>query len=126
MNLRTPLSRARGHGSAKSGVSHWWWQRLTAIALVPLTLWFVVALVSLHNADYATVTTWLHSSVNAALLALFVVAGIYHGQLGLQVVIEDYVHLERLKFTLLIALKLVAVLLAAIAVLAIIRIAVTG
>lgn len=126
MNFRTPLSRARGLGSAKGGVSHWWWQRLTAIALVPLTLWFVVALVSLQNADYATVTGWLQSPVNAAMLALFVVAGIHHGQLGVQVVIEDYIHVEWIKFSSLIALKLVAVLLAAIAVIAIIRIAATG
>ena len=92
MNLRTPLARARGLGSAKSGTHHWWMQRLTAVALVPLSLWFVASLINMATANHATVVAWLNSPVAAVLLCALIVAIFYHGQLGLQVVVEDYVH----------------------------------
>jgi succinate dehydrogenase / fumarate reductase, membrane anchor subunit len=105
-----PWARAHGLGSAKSGVSHWWWQRLTAVALVPLTLWFVIALVSRISADHATVTAWLESPLVALLMILLIITTFHHGQLGMQVVIEDYVHSGWMKFASLIAVKFIAAL----------------
>ena len=87
---RTPLARARGLGSAKDGVGHWWAQRLTAIALIPLVVWFAVSLVMLSGADYATVRAWIGSPLVMVLLILVIGVGLHHGQLGLQVVLEDY------------------------------------
>lgn len=91
MSLRTPFSEAKGLGSAKEGASHWWMQRLTAIALVPLVIWFVFAVAMLGDASYATIAEWLQSPIVTVLLILFIVATFYHTQLGLQVIIEDYV-----------------------------------
>ncbi|MBN9487182.1 MAG: succinate dehydrogenase, hydrophobic membrane anchor protein [Alphaproteobacteria bacterium] len=87
---RTPLARARGLGSAKDGVGHWWAQRLTAIALIPLVVWFAVSLVMLSGADYATARAWIGSPLVMVLLILVIGIGLHHGQLGLQVVLEDY------------------------------------
>ncbi len=123
MMLRTPLARARGLGSAKDGVAHWWWQRLTSLALVPLSLWFVVSVVPLAGADHAAVAAWMASPWVAVLLVLFVGVLFHHLQLGLQVVLEDYVHLEWLKLTSLIAMKFVAVVLAAAGIFAVLRVA---
>jgi len=91
MSLRTPLSEAKGLGSAKEGVSHWWMQRLTAIALVPLAIWFVFAVAMLGDASYATIVGWLQSPIVTVFLVLFIIATFYHTQLGLQVIVEDYV-----------------------------------
>src|SRR5258708_16636215 len=91
-DLRTPLARARGLGSAKAGVAHWWAQRLTAIALIPLVVWFAISLVMLSGADYAMARAWIGSPRVMVLLILTIGIGLHHGQLGLQVVIEDYVH----------------------------------
>ncbi len=103
MSMRSPLGRVRGLGSAREGVGHWWAQRMTALALVPLTLWFVAALVGLTGADHATARDWIAAPVPASLLVLLIVATFYHGALGLQVVIEDYVHHEGAKLAALIA-----------------------
>src|SRR5881396_2976088 len=92
--LATPLARVRGLGSAKEGVQHWWMQRLTAVALVPLTLWFVISAIELTGADQSRVRDWLHRPADAILMALFIVATFQHLLLGIQVVIEDYVHRE--------------------------------
>ncbi len=105
MSMRSPLGRVRGLGSAKEGVGHWWAERMTALALVPLTVWFVVFVIALTGADYATVRDWIAAPVVAGLLVLVVVATFYHGALALQVVIEDYIHHEAAKFTALIAVK---------------------
>jgi len=125
-DLRNPLRRVRGLGSAKEGTHHWWAQRLTALALVPLVVWFVVSIVALSGADYAAARAWVSSPVPMALLILIIGMTFYHGQLGLQVVIEDYVHVEWQKFTLLILVKGAALLLAAIGIVAIARIAFGG
>lgn len=125
MNFRTPLARVRGLGSAKSGTRHWWLQRLTAAALVPLSLWFVAVLISLASADYAVVVAWLGSPVTAILAGAFIVAIFYHAQLGVQVVLEDYVHAEWLKLTGIVLTKLVAMLLAGASLFAVLRIAFT-
>ena len=98
--LRSPLKRARGLGSGKSGTGHWWWQRLTAVALVLLTAWLVGLLVSLVGADLETVRATVARPWNAIPMAALVIAMFWHAKLGVQVVIEDYVH-ERLVEVLL-------------------------
>ena len=123
MRLQTPLARARGRGSAKSGLKHWWHQRLTAVALVPLSLWFVSFVIEAAGADYDTVVNSLKSPVTAALMIAFVGASFYHAQLGLQVIIEDYVHTEWRKVAAIISMQLAAVLLGLVAVVAVLRIA---
>jgi len=122
MSLRTPLARARGLGSAKEGTQHWWGQRVTAIALVPLTLWFVISLMSVATADYATVTAWIGQPLNGIFLLLFLLVLFYHAYLGMQVVIEDYVHNEVVKLTSILVMKFVLALLAVAAVIAVVRI----
>ncbi len=108
-DLRSPLNRARGLGSAKSGVHHFWMQRLTAVALIPLVIWFAVSLVMLSGADYGMARSWLSSPFVMVLLILTVCVGLYHGQLGMQVVIEDYMHNEGVKLALIVAIKFIAV-----------------
>ena len=100
--LENPLARVRGLGSAKDGTEHWWVQRLTAIALVPLTVWFVASLIAHSGADHATVAAWLGQPLPALLMILFCATAFWHLKLGLQVVIEDYVHGEAAKITLLV------------------------
>lgn len=126
MSQRSPLARVRGLGSAKEGVAHWWGQRLTAIALVPLCLWFVGSLVGLAGADRAAVAAWAGSPLVAALLILLIVATFYHAYLGLQVVIEDYVQSEALKLCSLLLVKAASLLLGLIGVLAVLRLLVAG
>ncbi len=100
MSMRTPLSRVRGLGSAKSGTEHFWRQRVTAVANVPLTIAGVIIVVSLLGRNHAAVAQVLGSPLIAILLLLFVISVTYHMRLGLQVVIEDYIHGERMKLTL--------------------------
>ena len=126
MSLRTPLGRVRGLGSAKEGTAHWWAQRLTAIALVPLVLWFAVSLIVLTGADHAAVTEWLRNPAAAVLLLLLILAGFHHAQLGMQVVIEDYVHGEWLKLTLVTAVKFAAIALGTGAAFSVLKIALGG
>lgn len=97
---RNPMQRARGLGSAKSGTGHFWWQRVTAIALVPLVAWFIGILVSLIGADLETVRAVISRPLNAILMSMFVVALFWHSKLGLQVVIEDYFHTRAAEVTL--------------------------
>jgi succinate dehydrogenase / fumarate reductase membrane anchor subunit len=123
MSLRTPLAEARGLGSAKEGVGHWWHQRLTAVALVPLTLWFGFSVALLGSADYYTVIDWIAHPVNAVLLILLLAVGFWHGALGVKEVIEDYVASEWKKITLLLAVQLAAVVLALAGIFAVLRIA---
>lgn len=104
--MRSPLGRAIGLGSAKEGVEHWWAQRITAVALVPLSLWFASAVIALAGADLETVQNWIARPLPAILLVLLLIALFYHTSLGLQVVIEDYVHMELAKLGLLIVTRL--------------------
>nr|WP_199038488.1 succinate dehydrogenase, hydrophobic membrane anchor protein [Dyella sp. ASV24] len=108
--LRNPLKRARGLGSAQSGVGHWWTQRVTATALVFLALWFVVTVLGALHADYATARSIIAKPWNALLLVAFVLAMCWHAVLGLQVVIEDYVHTRWKEVALLVLVKFIAVL----------------
>ena len=121
MTMRTPIARVRGLGSAKNGTHHWWMQRLTAIALVPLTMWFVISVIRLAGADHAQVSTWLASPLPAVLMLLLIVATFHHLQLGLQVVIEDYVHGEAVKLGCIIGVKLASVALAVAAMFAVLK-----
>lgn len=105
MRLRSPLAKVHGLGSAREGLHHWWLQRLTALALVPLTVWLVYSLVSMTTLDYLAVVGWLQSPVISTLLILFLISLFYHAQLGMQVVIEDYVHCEVIKIASIIVLK---------------------
>ncbi len=123
MSLRNPLAKARGLGSAKDGTAHWWAQRVSAIALVPLVLYVLYLLVSLAGAEYATVRLTIAQPVNALLLILFIGTAFWHARLGLQVVIEDYIHVGWLEITLMIAVKFVYVVLGLAAIIAIGRIA---
>jgi len=109
MSLRTPLGQVRGLGAAKDGTQHWWLQRLTAIALVPLTIWFVISLLQVFGMSRPQVAQWIRSPSTAAPMALFLVAAFWHLKLGLQVVIEDYVHHEGWKFGLIVAMNLLVV-----------------
>lgn len=123
MKFRTPLARVRGLGSAKSGTHHWWLQRLTAVALVPLSIWFVASLLTIATSNYATALTWLETPLVAILCCALIVAVFYHGQLGLQVVLEDYVHTEWLKLVCIVAAKLLSLLLAGVCLFAVLKIA---
>lgn len=102
--LTSPLSRARGLGAAHHGVMHWWVQRVTAIALIPLTVWFLGSLLSVAQAeDSFQVASWLSSPCVAVAFAALIVALFWHAKLGVQVVIEDYVHCPCAKYSLLLA-----------------------
>jgi succinate dehydrogenase / fumarate reductase membrane anchor subunit len=125
-DLRTPLSRARGLGSAKQGVHHWWAQRITAVALIPLVVWFAISLIMLSGADYAVVRAWIGSPVVMVLLTLTIVIGLHHGQLGMQEVVEDYVHSEGMKLALIVLLRFTAVFFGLAAIVAILRIGFGG
>lgn len=120
--FRTPLNQVRGLGSAKEGTHHWWMQRVTAVALVPLSVWFVVSLVSMSVADYSTVISWVSSPLVTVLLLCLIWALFHHAQLGVQVVLEDYVHSEWLKIASIVALKFAAVLLGLACVIAVLKI----
>jgi succinate dehydrogenase / fumarate reductase membrane anchor subunit len=113
--LRSPLGTVRGLGSAKSGTHHWIVQRMTAVALIGLGLWFVYSIVRLGGQDYFAAYGWLHQPLNALLTALFVFSALWHGKLGLQVVLEDYVHSKPVKVVSLLLLNFLTVGLIAVA-----------
>jgi succinate dehydrogenase / fumarate reductase membrane anchor subunit len=126
MSLRTPLARVRGLGAAKEGVAHFWHQRVTALALVPLTIWFVISVLVLAGSDYVHFRAWLALPGNATLMILLVACVFHHGQLGLQVVIEDYIHCPALKLASVIAVKFGAILFGLFAAVAVLRAGVLG
>ena len=100
---RTPLGRARGMGAAKSGVGHYIGERVSSVALVPLVLWAVWAALSLAGGSYDDAQAWLRSPVNAGLLVLLALAGFFHMQLGMRVIIEDYIARHATRTVLLLA-----------------------
>jgi succinate dehydrogenase / fumarate reductase membrane anchor subunit len=114
-----------GLGSAREGVEHWWMERVSAVALVPLTLWFVASIIAHTGSDYATFTAWLRTPLASILMILLLIALFYHTALGLLVVIEDYVH-SGAKFAAHVAVRLGCFALATAGIVAAFRIAVGG
>lgn len=121
MQMRSQLGRVRGLGSNQEGTHHFWVQRLSGIALVPLMLWLVIAGVGMVGADLATFKAWVGTHYNPLLLILLILTMFHHAQLGLQVIIEDYIHGEAAKFTSLILMKFAVVLIGGCAIFAVIR-----
>jgi succinate dehydrogenase / fumarate reductase membrane anchor subunit len=126
MSLRSPIGRVLGLGAAKEGVSHWWSQRVTSVALVLLCLWFVASLLRMPTSDYDHVVTWIAEPLNAVLLLLLIGTLVYHSLLGVQVVVEDYVHHHGLKIATMMLLTFAHVAVAALASFAVLRIAFGG
>ena len=124
--LRSPLARVLGHGSAKEGVHHWWAQRLTSVALVPLTIWFVVSLLSLPSFDHATLVAWMGQLWTGVFLILLVLTAAWHSQLGARVVVEDYIHGGGMKALTLTLVTFFHVVVAVAGVLAILKVAFGG
>jgi succinate dehydrogenase / fumarate reductase membrane anchor subunit len=125
-NFRTPLKKVKGLGSAKEGTGHFWSQRLTAIALVPLVLWLAFSVASLPNMDYVAIREWLSQPFNAIVMILFLIAGFHHARLGLQVVIEDYVSSHVKRTAAIIAVTFIAAALGVTGVFSVLRIAFAG
>lgn len=126
MGFRTPLKRAIGLGSAKEGANNWWLQRLTGVALVPLAIWLAFSAAVLAGSDYETVRAWIGSPVVAVLLVVLIATTSKHMQLGLQVVVEDYVEPKGLQIAGIILIKFIAVLLALAGIFAVLRIGLGG
>ena len=126
MSLRTPLGRVLGLGAARDGVSHWWSQRLTAVALVPLTLWFVVSLARARSLDFETMRSWLTSPLHSVATLLLVIVLCLHSRLGAQVVVEDYVHHPGAKLITLVLIDFGHFLLGAAGIYAILRVMLGG
>jgi succinate dehydrogenase / fumarate reductase membrane anchor subunit len=122
-DLKTPLKRVRGWGSSKSGTHHFVVQRITALALIPLAIWFVWFVIALSHADYANARQMLHQPVQSVLMIVFVVATFWHAQLGLQVVIEDYVHVTWLEIASQLLVKFLCVIGAVTSILAVVKVA---
>jgi len=123
MSYRSPLGRARGLGSAKEGTHHFWVQRVTAVALIPLTLWFVFSLARLPSVDYDVVHWWVAAPSVAIALVLFLGCVLYHSMLGVQVVVEDYVAGEAAKIATLLLSKFVHAIAAVAGIFAVLKIA---
>jgi succinate dehydrogenase / fumarate reductase membrane anchor subunit len=126
MSLRSPIGRVTGLGTAKEGASHWWSQRLTSVALLLLGLWFVASLLRMPTFGHEFVTAWIAMPLNAVLLLLLIGTLVYHSQLGVQVVVEDYVHHHGLKIATMMLLTFAHVAVAALAIFAVLRIAFGG
>ena len=126
MSLRSPLAVVLGRGAAGEGTAHWWAQRVSALALAPLSLWFLVSLMRLQLDDYAAVTIWMARGANPLWLSLLLLALCAHARLGVQVVIEDYVHGAALKTTALLLNSAAHLLLAAAGLYAVLRMALRG
>lgn len=125
-DFRSPLARARGLGSAHEGAHHWWMQRVTALALLPLTLWFMASVVMLAGKPHQAVVDWLNCPISAVLMILFLFAAFYHASLGVQVVIEDYVARKCTRTALILAAKFFCIALGTACIYAVLRISFGG
>ena len=123
MSIRTPLARVRGLGTAKDGTHHWWMQRVTSIALVPLVLWFAFSMLRYSRAEYEVFQHWLSHPINAGLMVTFLFAVFYHAKLGMQVIYEDYVRPEWAMYVALLVTQFVRFLQGAISIVAVLKIA---
>ena len=126
MREGSAIGRVRGLGSAKAGAHHWWLERLSSVATLVLVVWFLVSLLRLPSLDHEAVTAWLQNPVNAVAMLLFIVSTFWHAKLGLQVVIEDYVHEEGSKLFSITLLNFFAVAGGALAFFSVLKIAFTG
>ncbi|MCO6184883.1 succinate dehydrogenase, hydrophobic membrane anchor protein [Rhizobium sp. L1K21] len=126
MDMRTPLGKVRGLGSAKDGTHHFWVQRMTAVALVPLFLFFIIFLLSHVGSSYEELVGSLSNPVIAVLVGLMVIAGLVHGRIGMQEIINDYVHHDGLKFLCLMGNTFFTVLIGALCLFAVLRIGFAG
>ena len=126
MRMETPIGRVRGLGSAKSGAHHWWTERLTSVSTLLLFIWFLVSLLRLPDLDHGTVTEWLRSPLAAVPMLLLIVSTFWHLKLGMQVIIEDYVHEEGGKLFSILLLNFLTILGAALAIYAVLKIAFGG
>ena len=126
MKMQSDLGRVRGLGSAKSGSSHWWTQRVTAVANLPLGIWFIISILSGHTADYDAVRDWLSSYFHSTMMILMIISVSVHFTHGLQVVIEDYVHNRKAEIVSLFLIKAVAAFLSVAALVSVMRIVFAG
>jgi succinate dehydrogenase / fumarate reductase membrane anchor subunit len=126
MAYRTPIAKVRGLGAARSGLHHWKMQRLTAISNLLLVLWFVFSAMALSGSGYDEVRAWLASPVTASLMVLLIISTFYHARLGLQVVVEDYVHHEGARIASLVAIALIVLALAVACIVAVLSVAIGG
>ena len=126
MNLKSPLGKARGLGSAKEGSKHWWHQRITAIALVFLSLWFVISLITLTGAGYGEVYSWLSRPDSSILAILTILFSFYHLKLGIQVIAEDYIHTEWKKLFVIILTDFGCIVIALTSVLSVLLVSIGG
>lgn len=126
MQYRTPLSRARGLGSIQSGTHHWWMQRVTAVALIPLSFFSIGLLDLMINSSYQETVAWLSTPFHSTVIIAWIISVFYHAALGLQVVIEDYIAVEGVKIITVWAVNLFFFLLALAAVIAVLRIITVG
>ena len=123
MNLRNPLARVKGLGASGEGSHHWWLQRVTALALVPLSLWFVFSIVGHIGDSHSEISAWIAQPSVSLLLILYLCFMFFHAQLGVQVVIEDYVHSEPLKIVSLLLVKAIAIVAGLASILSVLRLA---
>jgi len=123
MSLRSPMGRVLGLGSAKDGTAHWWAQRVSAAALIPLTVWFMWSMLALPALDYGTVSAWLKMPSSSLLAVLLVAVLGYHSYLGTSVIVEDYVNSAGMKLFYLLSLRFLYVLVGGAGILAILRVA---
>jgi len=126
MGYQTPLAKVKGLGAAKAGTGHFWMQRITAITLIPLSLWMVAFTEQLLNASHQDMIAWLSGPMDTILALVWIIAAFYHAALGLQVVIEDYVHAEWIKISSIWLMKLTFLFFAIAAIVAILRISMIG
>jgi succinate dehydrogenase / fumarate reductase, membrane anchor subunit len=122
----SPFDRTQGLVSAREGVGHWWMQRVTALALIPLTLWFAASLLARAGGGYGAFILWLRAPLTSVLMVLLLIALFYHMALGLQVVLEDYVHTDRIKIPAVVVIHLASFALAAAGIVTTLRIAFGG
>lgn len=123
MSLRSPLGKALGLGAAKEGAAHWWSIRVSSVGLLLLTPWFLISLLVLGDLSYSSVVVWIAAPINATLLSLMIVTWVHHAQLGVQVVIEDYITHEGGKILSLLAVDFILIVLGVLGVFSVLRIA---